>query len=349
MSSTNSWSYPLINLRKDKLDPSTEDLQSRPPQAISRKARRRLMKETQNIKTEELKVTDKVIALMGPTGSGKSTFISTISGADQGIGHDLMSCTNEIKAMRVRVTREDEDIDVVLVDTPGFDDTYKSDYEILQMISEWIKQAGYKNILLDGLLYLHRISDNRMAGTPLRNLEVFEKICGPQACTRVAMVTTMWDDVESEEMGDMRERELVASFWKPMVDRGSKVVRYSNTPDSAWAILDPFLSHRKQEMAPIRMQKETVQQNKQLRNTDAGQELYNKLDEIDKKRRSLMKKLQKQIERSGSGGEIVEILQSQLAELEREHIAETDRTQWLGGRDRGNTAVAACGAGTRAW
>ncbi|KXN84710.1 hypothetical protein AN958_12137 [Leucoagaricus sp. SymC.cos] len=182
------------------------------------------MKETQNIKTEELKVTDKVIALMGPTGSGKSTFISTISGADQGV-HDLMSCTNEIKAMRVRVTREDEDIDVVLVDTPGFDDTYKSDYEILQMISEWIKQAGYKNILLDGLLYLHRISDNRMAGTPLRNLEVFEKICGPQACTRVAMVTTMWDDVESEEMGDMRERELVTSFWKPMIDRGSKVVR----------------------------------------------------------------------------------------------------------------------------
>lgn len=92
---------------------------------------------------------------MGPTGSGKSSvshplwftepdwivmkFISMVADTDQGVGHDLMSYTNEIKAVRVRVP--DEDIDIVLVDTPGFDDTYKSDYEILQMISEWIKQV----------------------------------------------------------------------------------------------------------------------------------------------------------------------------------------------------------------
>lgn len=66
-------------------------------------------------------------------------FISMVADTDEGVGHDLMSYTNEIKAVRVRVP--DEDIDIVLVDTPGFDDTYKSDYEILQMISEWIKQV----------------------------------------------------------------------------------------------------------------------------------------------------------------------------------------------------------------
>jgi ABC-type phosphate transport system ATPase subunit len=32
------------------------------------------------------------IALMGVTGSGKSTFIKTASGMDAGVGHELFSC-----------------------------------------------------------------------------------------------------------------------------------------------------------------------------------------------------------------------------------------------------------------
>jgi predicted GTPase len=61
------------------------------------------------------------------------------SGKEAGVGHDLQSCTSEVKALRVPVPGEDANI--VLVDTPGFDDTHKSDYEILQLISEWLKQT----------------------------------------------------------------------------------------------------------------------------------------------------------------------------------------------------------------
>jgi ABC-type lipoprotein export system ATPase subunit len=32
------------------------------------------------------------IALMGVTGSGKSSFIKTATGIDAGVGHDLFSC-----------------------------------------------------------------------------------------------------------------------------------------------------------------------------------------------------------------------------------------------------------------
>ncbi|KAL9714078.1 hypothetical protein Ac2012v2_002386 [Leucoagaricus gongylophorus] len=319
--------YPKFIFKREKPTfahfPSQGDI----AHPISKKGWRRRKKEAQSVKTEELKESDTVIVLMGPTGSGKSSFISMVADTDQGVGHDLMSCTNEIKAVRVRVP--DEDIDIVLVDTPGFDDTYKSDYEILQMISEWIKQVGYKNILLDGILYLHRITDNRMAGTPLRNLEVFEKICGPQAFTRVLMMTTMWDDLENEEMGELREEELKTHYWYPMISQGSEAIRYFNSIDSAWKILDRFLDASKERLKAIQLQKETVKQQKALSKTDAGQELYNKLDELDKKRKTLIRKLEKQIKRAETNEEITGILQRQHDELEEQRKKAVSELQGL--------------------
>ena len=49
---------------------------------------------------------------------------------------------------------------------------------------------------LSGILYLHRITDNRMAGTPLKNLQVFQKLCGRDALGKVYLTTTMWDEAE---------------------------------------------------------------------------------------------------------------------------------------------------------
>ncbi|KAJ3574180.1 hypothetical protein NP233_g1925 [Leucocoprinus birnbaumii] len=169
-----------------------------------------------NVSVGQLKENDTLIALMGPTGSGKSSFISKVAGRDIGVGHDLGSFTSDVRALRVR--NPDTNKDIILVDTPGFDDTYKSDLEILQLISKWLEKTGVRNIRLRGVLYLHRITDNRMAGTPLKNLEIFEKICGPKWFSRVVLVTTMWDELGSEntEMGDAREDELKNDFWKGM-------------------------------------------------------------------------------------------------------------------------------------
>ena len=95
---------------------------------------------------------------MGPTGSGKSTvrpshvakcyftltprqqFINTITGFETGIGHTLESCTNKIGAIRLSIP-ELADGDLVFVDTPGFDDTHKSDVVILKMVAEWLKST----------------------------------------------------------------------------------------------------------------------------------------------------------------------------------------------------------------
>jgi hypothetical protein len=56
------------------------------------------------------------------------------------VGHTLESCTSEIKIVKLSVP-ELADGDVVFVDTPGFDDTHKSDSDILKMVADWLKST----------------------------------------------------------------------------------------------------------------------------------------------------------------------------------------------------------------
>lgn len=50
----------------------------------------------------------------------------------------LTSYTSEIKVTRCDVMGI---ANIVLVDTPGFDDTRKSDLEILELISKWLNKT----------------------------------------------------------------------------------------------------------------------------------------------------------------------------------------------------------------
>ncbi|KAG8220474.1 hypothetical protein J3R82DRAFT_3169 [Butyriboletus roseoflavus] len=76
--------------------------------------------------------------------------------------------------------------------------------------------------LLSGILYLHRITDNRVAGTPLKNLRVFRKLCGKDALEKVYLTTTMWDEVEPT-VGERRLDDLSSDYWKAMVSQGAHI------------------------------------------------------------------------------------------------------------------------------
>jgi hypothetical protein len=56
------------------------------------------------------------------------------------VGHSLHSYTANIRAVRVNHPRGGNR-PFVFVDTPGFDDTTKSDTEVLTLIAEWLKQT----------------------------------------------------------------------------------------------------------------------------------------------------------------------------------------------------------------
>lgn len=65
-------------------------------------------------------------------------FINTVANANIAVGHNLQSCTSEIGTVRLAFP-ELVDSNVVLVDTPGFDHTGKTDVEILKMVADWLK------------------------------------------------------------------------------------------------------------------------------------------------------------------------------------------------------------------
>jgi hypothetical protein len=50
------------------------------------------------------------------------------------------------------------------VDTPGFDDSTKTDTQILMDVTDWLNRAYLADILLSGIIYLHRIIDAKMGG-----------------------------------------------------------------------------------------------------------------------------------------------------------------------------------------
>ena len=60
------------------------------------------------------------------------------------VGNDLKSCTSELGFgyMEDRSWRTPLDKHrIVLIDTPGFDDTYETDFVILERIANWLKEA----------------------------------------------------------------------------------------------------------------------------------------------------------------------------------------------------------------
>ena len=181
---------------------------------------------------------------MGVTGAGKSTYISKCCSKKIAIGHNLQACefgwlcegknhhSNEAHLGTTTVDVYPYKISsattVYLVDTPGFDDTNRSDTEVLREIATWLTDSYTANIKLNGIIYLHRISDVRMQGSAKKNLFMFKKLCGPNALRHVILATTMWDRV-SEVEGRAREQELTSTddFWGWMVSQGSRVCRHS--------------------------------------------------------------------------------------------------------------------------
>lgn len=59
------------------------------------------------------------------------------------VGHELASCTSTVEERTVIFNDcvALRDYRITLVDTPGFDDTYETDMDILKRIASWLDGA----------------------------------------------------------------------------------------------------------------------------------------------------------------------------------------------------------------
>ena len=258
-------------------------------------------------------------------------FINAITGLETGVGHDLESCTSNVSNVRLSIP-EIAFGDLVFVDTPGFDDTNKKDVDILKMVADWLKSTYVfvavkllkllrycfcryeKNILLSGLLYFHRISDNRMAGTPLKNLRMFEELCGKNAFQNVILTTTMWDEVD-EETGENRERELKTEYWRSMLERNSTTSRFLRTRESAFDLIDPLIDAANRRSSVL-LQNELVDMRKTLPATAAGLELFSTMGQLVSQREDLLRRIRYEMRRSDGDKMILEPLQEEHQKLQ---------------------------------
>lgn len=154
------------------------------------------------------------------------------------------------------------------MDTPGFDDTTRSDAEILEQIVQFLCTQYELGIPLKGIIYMHRITDNRMSGSAQRYFEMFMKLCGNQNLENVVLLTTMWSELKDEGKGLQRERELRREFWTTMEKNGSTIRRFDGSRSMAEAFVCRLM---RKDSIVLDIQDELVGQGKRLDQTKAGQ------------------------------------------------------------------------------
>ncbi|RYP22870.1 hypothetical protein DL765_001466 [Monosporascus sp. GIB2] len=206
---------------------------------------------------------------MGVTGAGKSTFISRCCPSAVGSASDGMkSCTQDVRTYTFHHSGKT----IHLIDTPGFDDTYRTDSDVLRDLAYYLTSSYGSGYKLSGIIYLHPITHNRLTGTAFKNLRTFRKLCGAQSMSSIVLATTMWSEV-TPEVGDAREVELkeTAEFWGDMIREGSTVYRHTDDHNSAINIIS-FLADRDTKTV-LGLQAEMVDQKRSLEDTEAGREV----------------------------------------------------------------------------
>jgi hypothetical protein len=198
---------------------------------------------------------------------------------------------------------------VQLVDTPGFNDTNRSDMDILVTITEWIH---VNKVAVAGIIYLYKITDMRFTGASRMNLEILKALCGEQFYPHLVLSSTMWDEMRDESgvmQAKERERELLQSphIWKDILAKGAEYKRYSGSQEQGHCMVDHLLSRQNAPSMAITIEL----RDQSVDNTTVGQLITEEgrkreeklrqelLEEEEEEERLLKRELE--LEQSGTG------------------------------------------------
>lgn len=204
---------------------------------------------------------------------------------------------------------------LILVRRPGFNDTFRSETEVLQDISSWLREQYESDTKLAGILYLHGINHSRVEGSALRNLKMFRELCGPEALKNIVLATTFWDTVDPRT-GNAREAELADKepFWGEMLARGSRMARFTDR-ESGLDILSNLISL---SPTPLKIQRELVEEDIALVDTGAGRMVNEELARLEKKHQQELVQLKADMDDAmrEQDAEFQEVLRAQEEKIE---------------------------------
>ncbi|KAF9555483.1 hypothetical protein CPC08DRAFT_695552 [Agrocybe pediades] len=218
-----------------------------------------------------------IIPVMGITGAGKSTFVNYLvqnEALKTPVGHGLASCTAELHPIPLTLPKNDrlKDHRIILVDTPGFDDTYLGDTAILRLIANWLAKAYRDKKVLGGIIFLHDVSSRRVSPTEWRTIDLLNLMCGEAALGKVVFGTTNWTRT-TEEKGQQREQELRDVHWKLALEMGAQYQRFEDSYESAVSFIEMAIRKDHLLNVNLKIQTEIVDEGKIVSETQTGQRL----------------------------------------------------------------------------
>ncbi|KAH6905529.1 hypothetical protein BKA70DRAFT_1152890, partial [Coprinopsis sp. MPI-PUGE-AT-0042] len=232
------------------------------------------------------KDTDLIVVIMGPTGAGKSTLMNHVAGSTVATaGHALASFTQGIQYHTINNAKAAgfdlvEGQRLVLVDIPGFNDTYIDDSENLRRIAVWLASSYASGMQFGGIIYLHDISATRITGPVHLNVQMLEKICGSKALDKVVIGTTKWSVAGGLDHAALyRLAELKSGYWAGLLEKGARDLRIDNERGSCKRAVNFLLgarsTQRRDRLIPrvLRIQQELVEEEKLVPCTEAGKML----------------------------------------------------------------------------
>lgn len=169
------------------------------------------------------------------------------------------------------------------------------DVEIFKQIAFCLGQIYAQGVNLGGILYLHRITDIKIAGSTQRSFDTVKAICGPTGAKFTTLVTTMWDNLHvgkpQYQEACWREGQLCSNdrYWGWTHGQDSRSSRWMGTQASAHSILSELIRISDYHGSPVlQLQRELIDDRKDPDDTQAGQELLrHHVAELKKLRREL--------------------------------------------------------------
>ncbi|KAH9949953.1 hypothetical protein B0H21DRAFT_687542, partial [Amylocystis lapponica] len=233
--------------------------------------------------------------------------------------HDIQSTTIQLAGQAI-----------TLIDTPGYEfhDAHhsKTQDDVLREITVFLNRT-YSNRKLDGVVYVHRVSDRPQGGIPKENFRRFQRVC---AMTNV--VVAMWDDRGGDDAEDVFPRNL--ALFQDALDNGAQMPPYDGTAPAAKLILTRFLA---ESAEVVRLQRELEIQQRPVSWRTAAAGIASRLEMQEQSHRQDMEELRQRLQRDTASREAAHreeverslmSLQLKLAQMEAENrnlAAEVER------------------------
>ncbi|KAF9040962.1 hypothetical protein BJ165DRAFT_333287 [Panaeolus papilionaceus] len=153
----------------------------------------------------------RIYILMGPTGSGKSSFIESFAPDQQlNISKDsLESVTQEVNCYQVvNTSAQYSDSSFVLMDTPGFLDPRLSEGRITRMVTESLEAfRQYSSTFYVYIFYFQPITDIRMSGSKQDAVKILREYVKRYNAAYITVITTMWNTLGTpKQLEDAKHR-----------------------------------------------------------------------------------------------------------------------------------------------